>query len=1134
MPNLLALAGAQAQKQVRFAPIYTGRWSSGIWTNRSPLRDANTTRLVEKFYGPAGDALIAGINTEITNRLTLARRPGNSVYDENIWTDPIGYYSFKTFGLTTEQIYVMVDQADGLYSLYQGDKNLVWEKSSGAGQSYMQSVGNSLYFGNGADNKKWLQTDTVWSAGFDWTTGTTPAFSTFLIDTNGNIQQLTTQGISGGTSPVWNPLVPSASNNFQGGVTFDGTAAWANRGLPVENWGINPPTGFPVATIAQGGSGWQSTTFYSKAGVVLDSNGNLQQITAAGLSGAVTPTWGTDVGDTTRDGAVVWTMIDTASNLNWHGHQDYVPGDFIVANGCLFQVAPASQPTISGQPTAYLYPGDSSGQFTLAYPTTLGSSTGNSQVGNSLTMQAPSGGQPMVWFEINGAGETIGSPIPFPGTTWDYMIVLLASISVPQPGQYTLSIDHHDGILLGVGGGAQQVSGNLNDPLNNTLSATQGYPLMCSNNNKLSKVVTETCVVNFPSAGVYPIEIDYGFGHDNPGASFHFFVNGNTLVPPPVESGSVEPVWPGWSTTLAPLYPTVSEGFSGQITWQNLGPITDYVWAATTSFTLPSTSIIDSQGNTEFPYRAGISGTVVPTFMTGINQLTPDAPNLIWINQGPVTTPAQGTVSAFNGGFTYWIALVNTLDQTVSNCGPASPSTGNFVGAPGIILAPGSGLPPLNQIDPQADYVAIFRTADGGSVPLLIPGPSIPRRNPNGTLTSVIAYTLPLSAYISGGYIDSTPDYNLNIQLQGAISGQNTPPGTGASNLAFHLNRIFYSIGNVVYWTSGPDTPIGNGVNGTSPLNFDVMPSLVKRIVPTGVGALVFTVSDIYQITGLGTSTSPIQGALPFLTGIGISSYNAICTDGSIIGFFTTDSQFIILDPSAGVVTAGFPIGDQFRKNNGLSGTSWDPSQVYVTVHTDGEDHAFYVADGRYGWFRLMPTPAPEVGYTWSPFAQIVNGAGAVESIEVTPGVHRLLVGPLTTGPLLRRDLDVFSDNGLAYVSNATIGSMVLAQPGQVAAIGFITTDSVKIGTPLTLGLLISEAYPYYDGPAPIILKIWEPDPPTLRPSRSILGQRFYTSEIEDEAPVCRHMQVQVNFSQNDKIQNELLSLTIYGGFYSE
>src|ERR1700728_3374773 len=116
MPNNFGINGAQSQKQTKFAPIYNPRWSSGIWTNRSPLRDATTTRISEKYYGPAGDALIAGNNVEITTRLSLARRPGNPAWDTNSWVDVDRFEEFRLFNADTEEIIVMVDQANALYS----------------------------------------------------------------------------------------------------------------------------------------------------------------------------------------------------------------------------------------------------------------------------------------------------------------------------------------------------------------------------------------------------------------------------------------------------------------------------------------------------------------------------------------------------------------------------------------------------------------------------------------------------------------------------------------------------------------------------------------------------------------------------------------------------------------------------------------------------------------------------------------------------------------------------------------------------------------------------------------------------------------------------------------------------------
>jgi hypothetical protein len=117
MSNQLGLNGATPATQTRYAPIYNPRWTSGIWTNRSPLRDATTTRQTERYYGPAGDALISGQNTEISEKLTLIRRPGNTVYGTDIWNSVDRFYDFRLFNAAIEQITLMVDQPDGLYSL---------------------------------------------------------------------------------------------------------------------------------------------------------------------------------------------------------------------------------------------------------------------------------------------------------------------------------------------------------------------------------------------------------------------------------------------------------------------------------------------------------------------------------------------------------------------------------------------------------------------------------------------------------------------------------------------------------------------------------------------------------------------------------------------------------------------------------------------------------------------------------------------------------------------------------------------------------------------------------------------------------------------------------------------------------
>ena len=83
----------------------------------------------------------------------------------------------------------------------------------------------------------------------------------------------------------------------------------------------------------------------------------------------------------------------------------------------------------------------------------------------------------------------------------------------------------------------------------------------------------------------------------------------------------------------------------------------------------------------------------------------------------------------------------------------------------------------------------------------------------------------------------------------------------------------------------------------------------------------------------------------------------------------------------------------------------------------------------------------------------------------------------------------------------------------------------------MTLGVLLDEALPYYEGPFEV-LKVWENDPPGLKPSQSFYAQRFYLSEMHDEA-ACRHLQMKVQWAA-ENAQNELSSLTVYGAYFQE
>jgi hypothetical protein len=242
----------------------------------------------------------------------------------------------------------------------------------------------------------------------------------------------------------------------------------------------------------------------------------------------------------------------------------------------------------------------------------------------------------------------------------------------------------------------------------------------------------------------------------------------------------------------------------------------------------------------------------------------------------------------------------------------------------------------------------------------------------------------------------------------------------------------------------------------------------------------------------------------------------------------------------------------------GEAGLNWNPANTYVTWYVSGEDQGWFVADGTFGWFRLVDTPAPEKGEAWSPFATINpvtnygyagQGCGAIKSVEVEPGDHRLLIGPSMNGgtdgfgSILYRNLDASTDggsgtynggpftNGTTYPAYGVFGSYIVAHPGQVAMINFITTDQVNVGSPAILGIILDEALPYYTGSFDI-LKNWVTDPPNLPESSSILGQRFYMSEAGDgdTSAMARHMQILIQWPAESAL-NELQSFTIFGSF---
>lgn len=998
------VAGGQKQKQTRYAPIWTNRFFTGLWTQRNPLRDAATPYLYEKFYaGSRFDSLIDGLNMELTNKLTLQRRPGHSVYNSQTFSAINSFYNFRTFVDGAEAIKVIADTSANVYDATgPSTKFNVLTKGSGAGRSYFQGVGDTLYWGDGVEQKKWVLSTKVWHAVTLYNVGD------FIVDVNDNLQQISAVNAVS--------ISIQLSNNILT-VNTAGTIFTPANAVTFSGFGVAGTTflnGLTLSILQANSTSF--TCNYVHADVPLTAViGTCAMTTVQGTSGVTLPVFPSTPGATVSDGNMTWTCRGPAVQ-NWG-------------------ITPSSV-----QPLALNTALPVSSLFWVA-STWYGSSVGllivdsNNNI-QKLTTAGTTGAVEPVWNLVTG------------GVTADNT----AAWTNQGPAAWANSTSYTAGQLIQVDYSITiQVPQTVGDGI---LAFTIGITPNTDFGGPLGNNV------------IYiPVTTNYS----------DFFI-----CTSPGTTGMTQPDWrPGQGSTTT----------DNTVQWQNCG--IKLVWATigAAAKVETATKIIDSNGNFEIVTTTGISGSshpVWPTTLGGvITETNTNGPS--WSNGGP-----SGNV-ANTGSWTYAYAPRNTVTGFVGTCSPRSiPVT---QGVNSFITVQGNSFS-----DVQVNKIRIFRTLQGGS-----------------TLFFVADIDNPSSG--TWNYQDTNPDAALNQFIQGAEANANDPPPLGLINLAYHLNRTWGSVGNITYYSSVQSATTPNPYEAFPPLNSFTWPSKVVRHVPTPIGLLVFTVSDIFLISGQATSTSPLFPS-PYIQGIGLGNYYALDINGTIIFLMTTDKQTITLDPTSGVSEVGFPIGDQLA--------NFSPSTSYVSWHVSGSsDKALYVSDNGGNRYRLNPTSAPESGLSWSPKATIAAGASAQQSIEVTPGVHRLLVGPSSSGPILQRDESVFADNAVDYTCNATIGSIVLAHPGQVAAIEFLTTDCMAVGTRPTLKARLDEISGNFETEP----QSFPADPPQLPASTTTYADRFYFTNPTPS--LCRHMQIDISFP-SEAFKNEILAYAIFGAVDQE
>ncbi len=472
-----------------------------------------------------------------------------------------------------------------------------------------------------------------------------------------------------------------------------------------------------------------------------------------------------------------------------------------------------------------------------------------------------------------------------------------------------------------------------------------------------------------------------------------------------------------------------------------------------------------------------------------------------WGIVAPVSAPAlsfsTGTYTITSAlGVSYLYCYLNNVTRHPSTGSPVSSYTGKKTLQTVTLTGAGS-------TDPQVTHIQIYRTNDGGATYYLL-----------ATILNTTTWT----------FADNFADTALNMAIIAPQALANEPPAAGAQNLCFYAGRIWYSVGNFVFYLAGPDCQNGSGNEASPPANYIPFPSDVISLVPYSNGNLVFTASDLHAIGGSISAAGLIAGSTgtvfyPYISqpGLGILTPDAVSVGGATIHIFTSDNQVIALNPGAGVIENGFGIADQF---DGL-----DASTVSLAYHVSGhKDSALFVTDGAGDMWRCNPNQAPEGGPCWSTKAS-VSSISKLASVEVSRGKHRLLASE--GNQVWMRDWTVNSDLGTGYPCYGTIGSIVLAQPGQVAEVESVSTICKGIGSVPAVSVLIGEI----EGTFEALLNS-VPEPPSLPASTSVLSNRYYLKQGQQPI-IFQHFQLKVDFGTESEA-NELLGYSCYGALHAD
>jgi hypothetical protein len=489
-----------------------------------------------------------------------------------------------------------------------------------------------------------------------------------------------------------------------------------------------------------------------------------------------------------------------------------------------------------------------------------------------------------------------------------------------------------------------------------------------------------------------------------------------------------------------------------------------------------STVIVDSNGNLQRVKTAGAVGGSAPSWSTTIGGTTTDN-TVTWECLG-----ASNLLAAFVGwkyayGFHTLSGHLGTLSPTLSLFAP--------------IIGTGVTLTGLGSGDTQCDRNDLYRTTDGGA------------------LFYYCASDNNVDGSTSWSIFDNIQDVSLNSTLVGPIAHVNDAPPAGLINLTYYMGRLWGTVGNLVYFTAGPDCTNGNADECWPPANVFPMPSDVKALSGTSNGLLILLEDATWGILG-GPQTLTFYSQ-PLLDKIGVLAFDCVVSEEDAIYLYTSTRQLLRVT-MGGKEDLGYPVAD-------ILASSFNPSLSSLAIHRMGTDTGLFICNGVDTVMRFSFTSD-----TWSPKATISGGIGVIQSLETSTGTYTLLAGRVAgSGNILGRSFSSYLDGSSTYAAYATIGSLILAPPGTgIWSIKSIILQYLAAGTDLTVSVLPNEVSGSFTS-----IPFTCADPYELPATTTVKGRRYDWNGNQSALPnAVKHLQVKITLP-TENAANELLAVGI-------